>query len=46
VAHDAAKTVGREQAREELGCDQVLFAPGGQVQETGAANFLLFDAER
>jgi branched-chain amino acid aminotransferase len=33
-------------AREELGCDQVLFAPGGQVQETGAANFLLFDADR
>ena len=33
-------------AREELGCDQVLFAPGGQVQETGAANFLLFDSER
>jgi branched-chain amino acid aminotransferase len=28
-------------ARAELGCDQVLFAPGGQVQETGAANFLL-----
>ena len=33
-------------AREEHGCDQVLFAPGGQVQETGAANFLLFDEER
>ena len=33
-------------AREELGCDQVLFAPGGSVQETGAANFLLFDEER
>jgi branched-chain amino acid aminotransferase len=33
-------------AREELGCDQVLFAPGGQVQETGAANFLLFDTDR
>jgi branched-chain amino acid aminotransferase len=33
-------------AREELGCDQVLFAPGGQVQETGAANFLLFDEHR
>lgn len=28
-------------AREELGADQVLFAPGGDVQETGAANFLL-----
>ncbi len=33
-------------ARDEMGCDQVLFAPGGQVQETGAANFLLFDAAR
>jgi branched-chain amino acid aminotransferase len=33
-------------AREELGCDQVLFAPGGHVQETGAANFLLFDEHR
>lgn len=33
-------------ARAEHGCDQVLFAPGGSVQETGAANFLLFDDER
>jgi branched-chain amino acid aminotransferase len=33
-------------ARSELGCDQVLFAPGGMVQETGAANFLLLDDER
>jgi len=33
-------------ARAEHGCDQVLFAPGGQVQETGAANFLLFDEGR
>jgi branched-chain amino acid aminotransferase len=33
-------------ARTELGCDQVLFAPGGMVQETGAANFLLLDDER
>jgi len=33
-------------ARAEHGCDQVLFAPGGQVQETGAANFLLFDDGR
>lgn len=33
-------------AREEHGCDQVLFAPSGSVQETGAANFLLFDASR
>jgi branched-chain amino acid aminotransferase len=33
-------------ARAEHGCDQVLFAPGGQVQETGAANFLLLDSDR
>ena len=30
----------------EHGVDQVLFAPGGDVQETGAANFLLLDPER
>ena len=28
-------------ARKRFQADQVLFAPGGQVQETGAANFLL-----
>lgn len=28
------------------GVDQVLFAPGGSVQETGAANFLLLDDDR
>jgi branched-chain amino acid aminotransferase len=28
-------------ARREHGCDQVLFCPGGDVQETGAANFFL-----
>ena len=28
-------------ARAQYQADQVLFAPGGQVQETGAANFLL-----
>lgn len=33
-------------ARAEHGCDQVLFAPDGSVQETGAANFLLLDDER
>jgi len=33
-------------ARAEHGCDQVLFAPDGEVQETGAANFLLFDERR
>jgi branched-chain amino acid aminotransferase len=33
-------------AREEHGADQVLFAPGGDVQETGAANAILLDDER
>lgn len=28
-------------ARQKYQCDQVVFSPGGQVQETGAANFLL-----
>ena len=28
-------------ARQKYGVDQVLFCPGGEVQETGAANFLL-----
>jgi len=28
-------------ARREHDCDQVLFCPGGDVQETGAANFFL-----
>jgi branched-chain amino acid aminotransferase len=28
-------------ARKEFNADQVLFCPGGRVQETGAANFLL-----
>ena len=28
-------------AKAELGIDQVLFAPNGDVQETGASNFLL-----
>ncbi|TGD75806.1 branched-chain amino acid aminotransferase [Mangrovimicrobium sediminis] len=30
-------------AKEELGADQVLFAPGGDVQETGAANFVVIE---
>lgn len=33
-------------ARRDHGADQVLFAPDGDVQETGAANFLLLDDER
>lgn len=31
-------------ARRQYGVDQVLFCPGGEVQETGAANFLLIRA--
>lgn len=30
-------------AKREFQADQVLFCPGGDVQETGAANFLLID---
>ena len=40
----ALRTVAR--ARAEHGADQVLFCPGGDVQETGASNFLLIDDER
>lgn len=32
-------------AKKELQADQVLFCPGGDVQETGAANFLLIDGD-
>ncbi|NNF41197.1 MAG: branched-chain amino acid aminotransferase [Woeseiaceae bacterium] len=31
------------EAKAKYGVDQVLFCPGGDVQETGAANFLLLD---
>ena len=34
------------EAKKQLAVDQVLFAPGGVIQETGAANFMLIDAER
>jgi branched-chain amino acid aminotransferase len=30
-------------AREECNADQILFCPNGDVQETGAANFILID---
>jgi branched-chain amino acid aminotransferase len=33
-------------AAEAHGADQVLFAPGGMVQETGAANFMMIDGNR
>ena len=32
--------------RKEHGADQVLFCPGGDVQETGASNFFLLDDDR
>lgn len=35
-----------QRARAEDGADQVLFAPGGDVQETGASNFMLLDDDR
>ncbi len=35
-----------QHAKRDLGADQVLFAPGGVVQETGASNFLVLDDER
>jgi branched-chain amino acid aminotransferase len=31
------------QARADVQADQILFCPNGDVQETGAANFILFD---
>ena len=34
------------EARKQFKADQVLFAPGGEVQETGAANFLLIKKGR
>ncbi|MFC0446137.1 branched-chain amino acid aminotransferase [Pseudidiomarina halophila] len=34
-----------QRARESVNADQVLFCPGGDVQETGAANFLLIDGD-
>jgi branched-chain amino acid aminotransferase len=41
-----AMALGRiDAARREHQADQVLFAPGGIVQETGAANVLLVDGE-
>lgn len=34
------------EAKHTHSADQVLFAPGGDVQETGAANFILLDDDR
>lgn len=33
-------------AKQEHNVDQILFCPGGDVQESGAANFLLIDEQR
>jgi branched-chain amino acid aminotransferase len=33
-------------ARADVDADQVLFAPGGRVEETGASNIVLIDGER
>lgn len=33
------------EARKLLNADQILFCPGGDVQETGAANFILIDGD-
>jgi branched-chain amino acid aminotransferase len=33
-------------ARAEVGADQVLFAPAGRLEETGASNVVLIDGER
>ncbi len=33
-------------ASRDVKADQVLFAPGGNVEETGASNFVLLDGER
>jgi branched-chain amino acid aminotransferase len=33
-------------AAAKVGADQILFAPDGRVEETGASNFLLIDGER
>ncbi len=41
-----AMALGITMRAREQGADQVLFAPGGDVQETGASNFLLVDEDR
>lgn len=41
-----AMALGITQRARAAGADQVLFAPGRDVQETGASNFLLVDGER
>lgn len=41
----AAALVPTLEAKAKYGVDQVLFCPGGDVQETGAANFLLISGD-
>lgn len=41
-----AMALGAIERARAAGADQVLFAPGGDVQETGASNFILLDDER
>ncbi|NNN04056.1 MAG: branched-chain-amino-acid transaminase [Acidimicrobiaceae bacterium] len=41
-----AMALGITMRARAAGADQVLFAPGGDVQETGASNFMLLDDSR
>jgi branched-chain amino acid aminotransferase len=41
-----AMALGVTMRAREAGADQVLFAPDGDVQETGASNFMLLDDDR
>jgi len=41
-----AMALGITMEARAMGADQVLFAPGGDVQETGASNFMLLDDTR
>lgn len=45
-ANYAMALVPTLQAKKTLGADQVLFAPNGDVTETGAANFFAIDDDR
>lgn len=38
--------LGTTQVAREHGADQVLFAPGGRIEETGASNVMLLDSRR
>ena len=45
-ANYAMALIPTVQAKQNLGADQVLFAPNGDVTETGAANFFAIDDRR